>query len=447
MEVRAFAKASFGPMFAEFGIDMVPLPGMDYEFVFTDADVRMALATGSTILTNLAIHRVLQREYDEIGSLDRIVDGLLDFKPTVIIWNFSLVIEAMLGCVLCKCPGICLAFTPVLPTEEMPCVGLCSKHGNEVGWFNRFSHWLIWSQMMPLAKSELFSYIQEKYGVLLGGSDAWEMYSSPRRATICGWSSVLGPRPKDYHSAAIGPVGSFGWSDREQQSCFKVPESLAAFVKDVPREQLAYISWGSMGAGSDEALAELAVGALQLAGVEGVVQGGYSDLRRESIRDSKLRAYAAKHVHFIAKGASVPHNWLFPRCGVCVHHGGVGTVTACLLAGTPSVVTPVYTDQFYWAHRIAEMGVGLQGPALASATPALIADCVRKCLADLATGGGQMAAKVAAAGQLVQAEDGVGRAADYVERFCCGMPPGADGMEFVVPRGASHQPWRPVPAG
>ena len=54
---------------------------------------------------------------------------------------------------------------------------------------------------------------------------------------------------------------------------------------------------------------------------------------------------------------SVPHEWLFPRVAAAVHHGGAGTTAAALRAGIPSVVVPYFYDQFFWGHRLHELGV------------------------------------------------------------------------------------------
>lgn len=54
----------------------------------------------------------------------------------------------------------------------------------------------------------------------------------------------------------------------------------------------------------------------------------------------------------------VSHAWLFPRCSAIVHHGGYGTLHAALVARRPMVIYPFQTDQFLWAARMGELGVG-----------------------------------------------------------------------------------------
>lgn len=49
---------------------------------------------------------------------------------------------------------------------------------------------------------------------------------------------------------------------------------------------------------------------------------------------------------------------LFRRVAAVVHHGGAGTTTAAALSGAPQVVVPQLYDQFYWAGRVDELGIG-----------------------------------------------------------------------------------------
>jgi vancomycin aglycone glucosyltransferase len=49
---------------------------------------------------------------------------------------------------------------------------------------------------------------------------------------------------------------------------------------------------------------------------------------------------------------------LFPRVAAVVQHGGAGTTTAVARAGTPQVVIPQHYDQYYWAERVQQLGIG-----------------------------------------------------------------------------------------
>ena len=55
---------------------------------------------------------------------------------------------------------------------------------------------------------------------------------------------------------------------------------------------------------------------------------------------------------------NIPHAWLFERVSAVCHHGGAGTSAAGFRAGVPSVIIPFSNDQFAWAHRAYDLGVG-----------------------------------------------------------------------------------------
>jgi UDP:flavonoid glycosyltransferase YjiC (YdhE family) len=68
------------------------------------------------------------------------------------------------------------------------------------------------------------------------------------------------------------------------------------------------------------------------------------------------RSLASDQV-FVLDG-DVSHAWLFPRCAAIAHHGGYGTLHAALMAQRPMIIYPFQTDQFLWATRLGELGVG-----------------------------------------------------------------------------------------
>lgn len=55
---------------------------------------------------------------------------------------------------------------------------------------------------------------------------------------------------------------------------------------------------------------------------------------------------------------SIPHSWLFLKVSAVCHHGGAGTTAAGFKAGVPSIIVPFSNDQFAWAHRAYDLGVG-----------------------------------------------------------------------------------------
>lgn len=60
---------------------------------------------------------------------------------------------------------------------------------------------------------------------------------------------------------------------------------------------------------------------------------------------------------------ALDHSSLFPRMAVIVHHGGSGTTHSAARAGVPQLIVPHVLDQFYFARRVADLGVGASTPA------------------------------------------------------------------------------------
>ena len=70
---------------------------------------------------------------------------------------------------------------------------------------------------------------------------------------------------------------------------------------------------------------------------------------------------------------------LLPRVAAIVHHGGSGTTTQAMRAGTPQVVIPHAYDQPYYAERVAALGIGTAHPT-SEPTPESLAEALHTIL-------------------------------------------------------------------
>lgn len=77
--------------------------------------------------------------------------------------------------------------------------------------------------------------------------------------------------------------------------------------------------------------------------------------------------------------AYAPFSALLPRAAVMVHHGGIGTLSQCLAAGIPQLVTFMSLDQPDNAARIERLGVGLSIP-MPRVTPERLLPLLKRCL-------------------------------------------------------------------
>lgn len=154
------------------------------------------------------------------------------------------------------------------------------------------------------------------------------------------WPPSLVPKPDDW-----GPhidLANFVFYDQGQN--YRPPPELSAFL--AAGEAPIYVGFGSCVVEDPEAVTRIIFGALEKAGVRGIVSQGWGRLGSGEV---------PPHVHLIG---DCPHDWLFPRCRAVCHHGGAGTTAAGLRAGLPSVVVPFFGDQFFWGHVVAEAGAG-----------------------------------------------------------------------------------------
>jgi vancomycin aglycone glucosyltransferase len=96
-------------------------------------------------------------------------------------------------------------------------------------------------------------------------------------------------------------------------------------------------------------------------GCRAIVSAGWADL---ALVDDRPECLSVTEVNLQA---------LFPRVVAVVHHGGAGTTTSALLAGTAQVVVPHMYDQHYFARRVEALRIGVAHPSTTPTTGSLIA--------------------------------------------------------------------------
>jgi vancomycin aglycone glucosyltransferase len=139
-----------------------------------------------------------------------------------------------------------------------------------------------------------------------------------------------------------------------------LPGDLEAFLEK--GEPPVFVGFGSMPAA--DSVSRVLIGAARSAGRRIIVSKGWADL---TLVDDASDCLAVDDVN---------HDALFPRVAAVVHHGGAGTTAAAARAGVPQLIAPMFNDQFYWARRIVELGIGTSTSQSTmteeSVTPALL---------------------------------------------------------------------------
>lgn len=204
------------------------------------------------------------------------------------------------------------------------------------------------------------------------------------------FSRHLVPPPTEW-SEQTEPTTGYWFRPAPQTA---LPDALESFLqKGTPP---VYVGFGSMPAADAERVATEVTHALKRVGCRGVLSVGWGALRSASQSEDV----------FVLKSA--PHELLFPRCALVVHHGGAGTTHEGLRWGRPTVLCPTGLDQPFWARRLCAIGVAPE------ALPLDRLDAEALALRIQAARSPDVAARAEQLGRQIRAEDGAARAADVI---------------------------------
>jgi sterol 3beta-glucosyltransferase len=210
-----------------------------------------------------------------------------------------------------------------------------------------------------------------------------------REPILCGWSPSVLPKPSDWgewlHTTGYWFLG--------QPDGWQPPRGLTDFLDSGPPP--VFVSFGSMNNIDAERLTDIVLRALELTGRRGMLVTGWGGLGDSDLPDTVFRV------------EEVPHDWLFERVEVAVHHGGAGTTAASLRAGVPTVVVPFFADQPFWGWRVAELGVGPDPIPRRSLTVEQLANAIQQATADR-----DMNSRAIALGRRIRGENGIERAVE-----------------------------------
>ena len=144
----------------------------------------------------------------------------------------------------------------------------------------------------------------------------------------------------------------------------ELPDELERFL--TAGEAPIYFGFGSMAASPETA--GMVIQAARTLGRRALILQGWAKLAAIDAKDDCLSI------------GDVNHEKLFPRVAAIVHHGGAGTTTAAARAGKPQVVVPFLYDQYYWSHRVRQLGIGASGPTSKKLTADALVGALRECL-------------------------------------------------------------------
>ncbi|MET0535494.1 MAG: glycosyltransferase [Steroidobacter sp.] len=227
-----------------------------------------------------------------------------------------------------RVPAIGTGLIPLNPTREFPSPFL--PPGMVPRWLNNTSHHFV-NQLLWRAFRKATNRARANVCHLPARKSLWTTHPM-----LYGVSPGLLPKPSDWPANAT-VCGQW----LLPSSSWLPPADLCDFLQrgDPP----LYVGFGSM-VGFDRKRMMRAV----VAGVGGrraLFYPGWSGVETSDLPDN-----------FFVIGET-PHDWLFPKTSLAIHHGGSGTSHSACRAGVPSVVVPFAGDQFFWADRLRNAGV------------------------------------------------------------------------------------------
>jgi len=376
-ELTLFAEQSTLNLPQRLGIHCVPLTG-DVRATLPIGDPRTKLRLAEVLQSMKAMKTLIATNTAEwmrtIAPYARTCDGLLFSSLAASAGN---ALRKQLGK-----PGIGLFFQPITPTREFSSPMLPPM--NLPGWLNRMTFrqayrqtWNICGKVAQAARNEVFGTRANErlsfdhpmlYGVsreLVAQPSDW-----PSDQRICGhWSMPV----DDWHA----PADLLAFLDAGEPPIYAGFGSPSSFIRNKSLQPLIE-----------------AIG-----GRRAIFSPGWSNIDSNVLPKN----------FFIAR--DVPHEWLFPRVAVAIHHGGAGTTHTAARAGVPQIVLPIGADHFFWGHRVALKGAAPKYPrggrfkaaAIASMIEFSHRDETRRCARDLA--------------EAMSREDGVATATQEIERL------------------------------
>ena len=296
-------------------------------------------------------------------------------------------------------PCMLAFYLPVyVPTGDAPAMLIPNLRLGR--WYNRLTYrFIAWAAWLGNGK-----YVNE-----------WrEAHDLPRRRgdrrlrhannepipALHGFSESVIPRPSDWPDTAT--VTGYWFLDRLEE--WQPPAEVEDFLG--VGEPPIYFGFGSIFGRDPLRLTRIVLDAVKATGVRAIIASGWGGLETTGLELPET----------VLAIDSAPHDWLFPKVAVVVHHGGCGTTAAGLRAGRPTIVCPFFGDQPFWGARIEALGVGPGPIPQKKLSVEKLSAAINQVRSDASI---QERAEVI--GRQIRSEDGVANACEFIDEWSDGL--------------------------
>jgi len=414
--VAVFTNVGHKTFVEEFGLTFYGCYVDTEKLVRETPALQESMATGSTMKFIKGVNEVVESTAPD--SIDKYLKGLKEFAPDLVIEGTLSFWFGVFARLRLNIPTMNLYLQAITNDRKRCCFGFptlpCGLH-----------RYIVWYALVGGLYDQFPVY--DKIVKHHGYGGVCDIYSREdfindvsrrpidRTVFIAGsltFNKILNPEASNFRflgncvidkAAQLATVKSFGGdSNKDAEN----------FIKAGPKP--IYCGWGSMTCRSREHMIVLVVKALSLCKQRAIVLGGWADLDlqllKQTSRDNELIEYAEQNILFVN---AVSHEWLFPQVACTVHHGGAGTTAAAMRAGRPTIITPVWLDQYDFAHLTNELGVGIgMNKQFQKISPQELAEAITKVVTSI-----EMAEEAKALGERLCKEHGTEESVRAVEKF------------------------------
>ncbi len=354
-EVRIAAGKSFKSFVEGYDIGFYPLSA-DYKSANIDPKLLEA-AGNSTNLLKMFLTFNKMKKYARM-MVDEMYEAcvsseLIVYHPGCTIGYFA---AEQMGI-----PSVLASPFPMLATNEVASVIAYGKSKMPV----KMSYQMIQGMLWMASKTGVTSFWKEKFNKLPENFGCPFERVDAHHPSVVSCSNFVFKRPTDWNKN----THQYGYWFLKENEDYTPPVALLDFLST--GDKPIYFGFGSVfNQKEKDIFVKMVTEALQITGKRGIICG------MSEVEGLPQNIFAID---------SVPHTWLFDKCSAVCHHGGAGTSAAGFAAGVPSIIVPFSNDQFAWAHRSYDIGVGSKPIYKKDLSTQRLADAINYALSDKVT--------------------------------------------------------------
>ncbi|URZ02025.1 glycosyltransferase [Clostridium felsineum] len=380
--VRITASKSFEKFIKSYGIDVYPISA-DIETLKVDPKLlKDAGSSDNPLKMLLTFNKMKEYGIYMVNDFYSACEGseLIIYHPGCTIGYFA---AQKFGI-----PSVLASPFPMHKTKEYLSMVMYGKSPSNA-LTKKLSYAMIQGMLWMASKSSVKGYWKKNFGDKPNNfGSPFERHTDKKHFAIVSCSNFVFKRPEDWKEN----IHQYGYWFVEEPYEYTPADELEAFLN--AGDKPIYIGFGSMTSiGKHEGLAEIAVEAIVKSGKRGIIcgMGKPKNLPKNIIAIN-----------------NIPHSWLFERVSAVCHHGGAGTTAAGFKAGIPSIIIPFSNDQFAWAHRSYDLGVGSKPIYKKDLSSDKLADAMKFALTN------EIAANAKKLGKKIKTENGATKCAKII---------------------------------